>query len=476
MSQKGNAADRQPMPMPKVTPDELRKRFEKYLNNNEGGVIDNPIRYIPDHKLREHLQPLHQYGNLEDVVTMEELESGAKLAKEDHLFAIGEKVEGLTPAEEISIKIQQSKAFWREPKELLLTLAACCLAGMVQGWGQVANGNLGWTKEFEVKVDPRYPYDIRAVRTFALVQAIPWLSAAILGSFLSDPLSEFTGRRVALFIAALCSFTSSVAGSRVNTWQQLVGTRVILGLGIGGKAAIVPILESETVPASKRGRLLVSWQVSTAAGIFFGSIACYILRDNWRNQILSAAIPAFALMQATFACCESPRWLIVRGRYKQAYSTLLRLRREPRLAAKELVSIHYQTQVERALLLRCQPDEEATMVPKSWPPEVGRTSWWERFESIIYVPRNRRACMSAMTVMLSQNLSGISILAFLATQFYTTAGLGRSPHDDSTQDNQSAASLQMEKDDEARSFRFAIRKSNTQVKPLINIVIWSNTK
>ena len=227
---------------------------------------------------------------------------------------------------------------------------------------------------------------------------------------------------MALFTSALLSFASSVIGSRVTRWEALVGTRILLGLGIGGKASIVPVLESEVLPASKRGRLLVSWQVFDAAGIFFGSIACYILRGSWRSQILSGAIPAFALLIATFASCESPRWLVLQGKYPKAFATLLRLRKERRLALKELVSIHYQTQVERRIFIRREVDAETG--PKITPfwNHLGRTSWWERFRNMIYVRRIRRAAIVAMIVMISQQLSGINIYAFLATQFYSTAG------------------------------------------------------
>lgn len=353
---------------------------------------------------------------------MQELKESAQLAKQEHSLLIGQQVDGLTEAEKISLDIQRSKAFWREPKDLLLTLAACCLASTVQGWDQVANGNLGWTDAFGIQVDPRDPTKRGGTWKFAIVQAVPWFSASILGSYLSDPLSEFTGRRGALFTAALCSFTSSVAGSRVTSWKALVGTRVMLGLGIGGKASIVPVLESEVLPPSKRGRLLVSWQVFDAAGIFFGSIACYILRGSWRSQILSGAIPAFALLVATFAACESPRWLLIQGRYTKAFTTLLRLRKERRLALKELVSIHYQTQAERELLIRHKMDDESSLGISLFESELGRTSWWERFRNMFFIPRIRRAATAAMIVMISQQLSGINIYAFLATQFYSTAG------------------------------------------------------
>jgi hypothetical protein len=44
--------------------------------------------------------------------------------------------------------------------------------------------------------------------------------------------------------------------------------------------------------------------VLPATGIFAGSVATYIFRDNWRNQVLSGAIPALILLMLSFLCCE----------------------------------------------------------------------------------------------------------------------------------------------------------------------------
>ena len=328
----------------------------------------------------------------------------------------------MTPAEKICVDNHRSLAFWREPKDLLMTLLVCCLASMVQGWDGVANGNLGWPDEFKIYPTPNNKFD---TAKFAVVQAAPWLSASFLGSFLSDPLSEYTGRRVALFIAATCSFTSSIAGACADSFQRLVGTRILLGLGIGGKASIVPVLLSEVLPSSNRGRLLVSWQTFDAAGVFLGSIACYICKNHWRYQIASGTIPALILLLATFASCESPRWLIIRGDYPKAFTTLLRLRKERRLALGEFISVQYQIQAERALLIDRPTDDESGIGINETITDLGRSSWWERLRNMVYLPRVRRAAIAAMVVMVCQQLSGINIYAFLATQFYSSAGSGR---------------------------------------------------
>jgi MFS family permease len=96
---------------------------------------------------------------------------------------------------------------------------------------------------------------------FGAVNAITYFSASIVGAYISDPLNgRFLGRRGALFVAGLFGFASVIGSAYSSNWKQLFTTQFLLAIGIGAKASIVPIFESEVLPASKRGRLLISWQ------------------------------------------------------------------------------------------------------------------------------------------------------------------------------------------------------------------------
>ena len=168
------------------------------------------------------------------------------------------------------------------------------------------------------------------------------------------------------------------------------------------------------MPPAKRGRVLVSWQVFTATGIFIGSIATYIFKGAWRNQVLSGAIPAFILLILAYLSCESPRWLVLSENYLKAFDTLVKLRKERVLAAEEIVYIHFQIQAERALLRgNRRPDFRH---------HESRIGYSERLPKLVTLARNRRAAVSSMIVMVSQQLSGINILAFLASIFFSAAG------------------------------------------------------
>ena len=109
------------------------------------------------------------------------------------------------------------------------------------------------------------------------------------------------------------------------------------------------------------------------------------------------------------------------GLYDKAYTTLVRLRGERVLAAKELVSIHYQIQAERRVFLKRHIDPERSGL-EYFDSDLQRSSYRERLFNMFFFPRIRRAAIAATIVMASQPLSGINILAFLGAQFYTAFG------------------------------------------------------
>ena len=57
---------------------------------------------------------------------------------------------------------------------------------------------------------------------------------------------------------------------------------------------------------------------------------------NWRLMLSSAGIPALVVLSQVFFCPESPRWLMKRGRYREAFRSLERLRNHPIIAARDL--------------------------------------------------------------------------------------------------------------------------------------------
>lgn len=71
----------------------------------------------------------------------------------------------------------------------------------------------------------------------------------------------------------------AVVGASIQTasysYGQMVASRIIAGLGVGLSTVAVPILESETLPAHKRGALLVCQTALLILGVAAASWICF---------------------------------------------------------------------------------------------------------------------------------------------------------------------------------------------------------
>ena len=226
-------------------------------------------------------------------------------------------------------------------------------------------------------------------------------------------------------IAGSCTFVGSVWSGYCRTWQELLVARLLLGVGYGAKASVVTILEAEVAPSARRGRLLVSWQVFTAFGIFLGASANLIFNRDWRLQISSSYIPCIPFVALAWSCSESPRWLIKKERYNEAFLVLRDLRGTDLQAARDLYYIYAQLRVEMAICANQRSVRENLTrwgIYYSYRHELTRSSYTRRLWQLFSIARNRRAALASSVVMASQQLSGINIFAFLVASILTAAG------------------------------------------------------
>ena len=98
----------------------------------------------------------------------------------------------------------------------------------------------------------------------------------------------------------------------------------------------------------------MNWQLFDALGIFFGFTANLVVSRigplAWRFQIGSVVLPTICLLTLIWATPESPRFLLKKGKLREAYESLLALRHSPIQAARELYYANAQIQAEISLL------------------------------------------------------------------------------------------------------------------------------
>ncbi|KIP02928.1 hypothetical protein PHLGIDRAFT_130455 [Phlebiopsis gigantea 11061_1 CR5-6] len=374
-------------------------------DRNAYAKIVNPLAGIPHDELMAQAARFARAHNLDHI--SEELQKGALVAQDPPAF---ETLSQLTEEDKVFLRREVTHR-WDQPWQLYYLVILCSLAAAVQGMDEsVINGaNLFFAPQFGLNTGNGDADAGRNQWLLGLVNSAPYLCCGVISCWLTHPLNQWLGRRGTLFVTAFISFAACIWQGVTNSWQHLFVARFILGFGIGPKSTTVPVYAAECAPAVIRGALVMMWQMWTAFGIMLGNVmdlAFFHVPDkhnitglNWRLMLGSAGIPALIIMSQVFLCPESPRWLMGKGRYDQAYQSLLRLRHTPLQAARDLYYIHVQLEVEKET-----------------------TGGGHGFKQLFTIPRNRRAMLASVIVMFMQQFCGVNVIAYYSSNIFSQSG------------------------------------------------------
>ncbi|THW99870.1 putative MFS myo-inositol transporter [Aureobasidium pullulans] len=362
------------------------RQRDPYLGKSERDVITD-------------LEGLVQQYDLHDL--KEELARGARYAYNR------DDTDRLNPTEDERhwITKEKSPAFkdkWAQTKMMYFVAFLCGSAAIVQGMDQTAvNGaQLGYFEDFNITNEWEQ----------GLINGAPYLCSVLIGCWTSPVLNKYFGRRGTIWISCFVSIASGAwQGATFDKWQ-LFASRFVGGFAIGAKSSTTPAYAAECSPPRIRGALGSQWQMWTAFGIMLGfiaSVAFYGIEVqgypglDWRLMLASTSIPPIFVCCMTFFAPESPRWLMSKGRYREAFQSLCRLRQCRLFAARDLYDIHIRLMLEHELK------------PKTA---------WARATKLFSVPRNRRAAQSAFFVMYMQQFCGVNVIAYYSSQIFVDAG------------------------------------------------------
>lgn len=164
--------------------------------------------------------------------------------------------------------------------------------------------------------------------TTRMVAGVPiaGLLGTTIGSFLWGIVSDRIGRRAAILLASIMFVGTSICGFMPSyTWNLFMC--FVMGLAAGGMLPIVYALMAESIPARKRGWLVVLHAgMGTVGGYLAASGLAALLEPHFAWRILwFAGLPTgLLLLLLNRWIPESPRFLLEHGRVDEAEGVMAR--------------------------------------------------------------------------------------------------------------------------------------------------------
>jgi putative MFS transporter len=156
------------------------------------------------------------------------------------------------------------------------------------------------------------------------------LVGAFLGALFWGTISDYIGRRTSFSatIGIFALFTGLVAVS----WNVLSLSvfRFLSNFGLGGEVPVALTLASEFSPSRIRGRMTGTMMAAFPLGLALAAVLSLLIIPTygWRAVFIAGVVPAALLFFVRMVMPESVRYLISRGRIKEAEHTVAEIERQ----------------------------------------------------------------------------------------------------------------------------------------------------
>ena len=142
------------------------------------------------------------------------------------------------------------------------------------------------------------------------------LAGAIVFSALAEKVGRIRGTTAAIAIMSILSFGCAMAAN----FPALLACRLVQGIGVGGEMPVAATYINELSRAHGRGRFFLLYEMIFPLGLMAtGQIGAWLVPAyGWRAIFLLGGIPGLLITFLVARLPESPRWLISKGRLREA--------------------------------------------------------------------------------------------------------------------------------------------------------------
>ncbi|KAH6697374.1 general substrate transporter [Plectosphaerella plurivora] len=191
--------------------------------------------------------------------------------------------------------------------------------------------------EYNAKLG-RYNLPTDWLALFNSLNYVGFAAGVLIGGWVCDHF----GRRWCMFSMSVYALVTATIAVTSNRREQIMAARVLNYVYVGMELSVVPLYQSEIVPAPVRGLVVGTYQWSLILGGVVINSICYGTSHFTDNRAWRIPLGFFYVVPSIIAACiflvpESPRWLLRRGRVEEARASLHKLR-EGAFTEKEIAN------------------------------------------------------------------------------------------------------------------------------------------
>jgi len=223
------------------------------------------------------------------------------------------------------------------------------------------------------------------------------LIGAMVGALVSGKLADIFGRKKIIIVTSVIFIIGSLISGLAPVVSMIIVGRIVIGLAIGVASFTVPLYISEISPKKIRGALVSLNQLAITIGIFVSylvDLGFAETHEGWRWMFIVGVLPAIILGIGMFFLPDTPRWLLSKGKEKEAILALEKTV-EPNDVKNELNSIQQ--------VLRTESKSKSSLKELFQP--------WLRYALII-----------GIGLMFFQQFTGINTVIYYAPTIFQIAG------------------------------------------------------
>ncbi|KAJ9564631.1 hypothetical protein OSB04_000597 [Centaurea solstitialis] len=241
---------------------------------------------------------------------------------------------------------------------------------------------------------------------------------ALIGALSAGRTSDYIGRRYTICLASAIFFSGSLLMGFAPNFALLLTGRCVAGIGVGFALVIAPVYSVEISAASTRGILASLPEIGISLGILFGYISSYFfgklpLHTGWRVMFAIGAVPSLGLAFGILGMPESPRWLVMQGRLKDAKTVLSKVSNTEAEAESRLQDIRLAAGVDPD----CNDDHVITPNQNT----SGQGVWKELL--LRPTPQVRWMLLAALGIHFFEHATGIEAVILYSPRIFKKAGI-----------------------------------------------------